>query len=433
MTGGPASTEDRLLGADFIRAAACLTVLAHHLGQRMSWRADFGPLEWLPVFSRIGTFGVAMFFVLSGYLLARPFWRALDEGRPMPSLKVYALRRAARIFPGYWLALAITFVLALTEFGIAFEPQQILRLVTGALGINAWHWVTLFPVEINGPLWSIGFEIVSYVLLPLGLVAVFALRVPAWTGRPVFLAVIALTLAAHWLFVTYYPIDDVNRSWEYGLIGGAKTWMPRYNPLGFFAIFAIGSLAAGVQLWLARHRSWLFDVLVVVLIVFSVWQFEMQSRNPDDAGYGLLGIPYGFPLFPLTIAAILAATPSSMLAGRLLDNPATVFIARISFGIYIWHYLMIELVRLWWDPRLAYGSETSLTQFSFSALIVIAGTLVAAIASFYLVERPAIRWARGLERRPSPGTDLGYCAGVGAGGAASGSAFRPVRPKTNRA
>lgn len=402
MTAPHPMTEGRLLGADFVRAAACLTVLAHHLGQRMSWRADFGPLDWLPLFSRIGSFGVAMFFVLSGYLLARPFWRALDEGRPMPSLKVYALRRAARIFPGYWLILAITFVFSLTVFGARLDGELILRLVAGAFGVNAWHWVTLFPVEVNGPLWSIGFEVVSYVLLPLGLIAIFALRMPAWTGRLAFLAVIALALVAHWLFVTYYPIDNIRRSWEFGLIGGAKTWMPRYNPFGFFAIFAIGSLAAGLQLWVARHRGWLFDVLVVAIIAVIIWQFEMQTRNPDDTGYGLLGIPYGFPQFPLTIAALLAVAPSSVIAGRLLDNPVTVFLARISFGIYIWHYLIIELVRVWWDPRLSYGEETSLTQFSVSALIVIAGTLVAAIASFYLVERPAIRWARGLERRPSP-------------------------------
>ena len=404
MTGAATPTEERLLGADFVRAAACLTVLAHHLGQRMSWRADFGLLDWLPMFSRIGTFGVAMFFVLSGYLLARPFWRALDDGRPMPSLGIYALRRAARIFPAYWFILAVSFILSLTVFGAEINDELILRLVTGALGINAWHWVTLFPVEINGPLWSIGFEIVSYVLLPLGLIAVFALRpgAPAWAGRLVFLAVIALTLVAHWLFVTYYPIDDINRSWEYGLVGGAKTWMPRYNPLGFFAIFAIGSLAAGVQLWLARHRSWIFDLIVVAIIALTVWQFEMQSRNPDDAGYGVLGIPYGFPVFPATIAALLAITPSSVLVGRLLDNPVTVFLARISFGIYIWHYLVIELVRLWWDPRLTYGSETSIAQFGVSALIVVGASLVLATASFYLIERPAIRWARGLEKRPAP-------------------------------
>src|SRR6186713_1297834 len=98
-------TDSRLLGADFVRAAACLTVLFHHLAQRMSWDAKLGFMEWFRVFANMGTFGVAMFFVLSGFLLARPFWQALDSGDLLPSLRIYALRRAARIVPGFWLAL----------------------------------------------------------------------------------------------------------------------------------------------------------------------------------------------------------------------------------------------------------------------------------------------------------------------------------------
>ena len=96
------------------------------------------------------------------------------------------------------------------------------------------------------------------MLLPLGLAAIFALRPDSrrgWATRLPGSAVIAALVVAHWLFVAYYPIDDVGRSWDYGLIGGAKTWMPRYNPFGFFAMFAIGSLAAGVQVWLARHPA----------------------------------------------------------------------------------------------------------------------------------------------------------------------------------
>ena len=94
-------TENRLLGADFVRATACLTVLFHHLAQRMSWQEDLGFIEWFRLFAQMGTFGVAMFFVLSGFLLSRPFWQALDAKGPMPSLRVYAMRRAARILPGY--------------------------------------------------------------------------------------------------------------------------------------------------------------------------------------------------------------------------------------------------------------------------------------------------------------------------------------------
>ena len=156
--------ENRLYGADFMRAAACLTVLFHHLSQRMGGNAKLDSIEWFRVFAQIGTFGVGMFFVLSGFLLARPFWQAFDAGAPMPSIRTYATRRAARILPGFWLALAASFVLGITVFRVPLDGWLVVRFVAGFLGISDWHWLTLFPVEINGPLWSIGFEITSYVL-----------------------------------------------------------------------------------------------------------------------------------------------------------------------------------------------------------------------------------------------------------------------------
>src|SRR5690606_37154871 len=100
--------ENRLMGADFVRAAACLFVLAHHLTQRVSPDAVDPALHSVFRFGLMGPFGVAAFFVLSGYLLSRPFWLAYDAGAAMPSLRTYAMRRAARILPGYWFALTVT-------------------------------------------------------------------------------------------------------------------------------------------------------------------------------------------------------------------------------------------------------------------------------------------------------------------------------------
>ena len=102
--------QNRLAGADFVRATACLLVLGHHLVQRLSPQAMPRGTSQLFQFILTGAYGVSAFFVLSGFLLARPFWLALDSGEPMPSLHTYALRRAARIIPGYWVALTVTFV-----------------------------------------------------------------------------------------------------------------------------------------------------------------------------------------------------------------------------------------------------------------------------------------------------------------------------------
>src|SRR5690606_19954286 len=154
--------DGRLQGADFVRAAACVLVLLHHLIQRLSPYAIEPGLKPFFQFGLMGSFGVAAFFVLSGYLLSRPFWQALDAGQPMPSVRTSALRRAARIVPGYWLALTVSFVLSLTLFGLTPNASLVQRYVAGLLLVSDFHYTTFFPVEYNGPLWSIGFEVTSY-------------------------------------------------------------------------------------------------------------------------------------------------------------------------------------------------------------------------------------------------------------------------------
>ncbi len=407
-------TDNRLLGADFIRATACLTVLFHHLAQRMSWNSDLGFVEWFRVFAAMGTFGVAMFFVLSGFLLARPFWVALDAARPMPSLGTYVMRRAARILPGFWLALTVTFILSFTLFGARLDGELVLRYLAGFFLVADWHWVTLFPVEVNGPLWSISFEVTSYVLLPLLLAGLFLARpgIGGWWSRALWLAAIALALVAHWLFVTYYPIDNVRRGWDYGLMGGAKWWMPRYNPFGFFSMFAIGALAAGIQVRWASRRSWIFDILALGAIAWGVWVIaDLLAAKVDASGFGFLGVPYSFPWFQVAIALVLAATPSTVVVGRVLDNTVTRYLATVSFGIYVWHYVVLELVRKYWAPDIDHGQMEDPVKFVIVSGVITLITIAVAHFSFHTIENPVIRWARGRERKSADTATLSPAAG----------------------
>ncbi|MCS6761174.1 MAG: hypothetical protein MO846_03715 [Candidatus Devosia symbiotica] len=89
------------------------------------------------MFNSVGDYGAAMFFVLSSFLPARPFWRALDGGRPLPALRAYALQRAARIVLGFWLALSVTFVCSITIFGFAADGWLWLRCGAGLLLVSA--------------------------------------------------------------------------------------------------------------------------------------------------------------------------------------------------------------------------------------------------------------------------------------------------------
>jgi peptidoglycan/LPS O-acetylase OafA/YrhL len=398
--------ESRLQGADFIRALACLMVLAHHLMQRLAPVAiPNGAVREVVSWGLMGSFGVSAFFVLSGFLLSRPFWQAYDAGAAMPSLRIYATRRAARIVPGFWLALTVSFILSFTLFGIDLDQTLVVRYLAGLFLVSELHYITLFPVEFNGPLWSIGFEVGSYVLLPLCLALVFLLRPFArksWGGRIVWIAILGGVVGLHLLIMRVWPIDNEMRGWEHGFVGGAKEWMPRFNVIGFFVIFAIGALAGSVQVRFARIKSWGFDAAVVAGLALAIWSVAPHVRTGIPEGWGLYSIPYGFAWFPAAVAIVLAAAPSSRFLSLLLDNSPTRYVARISFGIYVWHYLLIEVIReVWYEPY-HYQGVMNFSHWLLLGAVVTGVSLLIAHISYYVLEAPIIAWARTLERRRPP-------------------------------
>lgn len=396
---------NRLLGADFVRASACLIVIFHHLTQKIDFRTPLGDADIAQVLANGGTFGVGIFFVLSGFLLARPFWQALDRGEPLPSLRIYALRRAARILPGFWVALTVTFVLSIVVWRATPDIWLWIRYFAGFFLVSDWHWLTFFPAEVNGPLWSIGFEATSYVLMPLGFVLLFAFgrKLPPLIARLAFLGVLALALAAHLAFSTFVVVDPYRLGWEYGLQGGAKTWMPWFNPFSFFAMFAMGALAGGVQVLLARFRHWVMDLIcLTTLAAVAIYMWGEAYREAGEL-YGWLRVPYRFPIMHALVGLVLATGPSTLLVGRLLDNPATRFLAQISFGIYIYHTIVIELIQVYFVPEFLYGTMTDGALWLMATAAAVGISVVVAAASYRWLEAPVIAWARTLERRaPGP-------------------------------
>ncbi|MCV9966012.1 acyltransferase [Pararhizobium sp. BT-229] len=390
--------ERRLPGADFVRAVACLMVLAHHLVLRLDVSAVSPTLLPALTLARFGNFGVSVFFVLSGFLLARPFWLALDNAAPRPSIRIYALRRAARILPGFWLALTVGFILSVTVFGGQLNGALLERYVAGAMLVSQFHWSTFFPVTVNGPLWSIPFEITSYILLPVAFVLLFQRQWTCpWATRLIWVAVIFCVLGLHWLIVRTIAIDEAGRGWAFGMQGGAKEWMPRFNPIGFFAIFALGSLAAGIHTWIASRRIRLPDSIGVAALLTAFFVFALSARQPFE-GYGLLGVPYAFPLFPLSVAAVLTTVPLTPRLGGLLDGRAIRFIATVSFGIYVWQDIVIHLIKKVVPWSFTGPFHDPLMLWLISCAIATALIMAVAMASFYLLERPVMRWARRLEK-----------------------------------
>lgn len=391
-----------LAGADFVRAVACLGVLAHHLLQRIPQQVMPETLRPVHAYGLMGSFGVAAFFVLSGFLLARPFWLALEHDKPMPSLRVYALRRVARIAPAFWLALSVTFVLSFTLFNFRLDGALWLRFLAGFGFVSSFHWLTLFPVEFNGPLWSIGFEVASYALLPISLCGLFLIphgRFRRLATLPIFAAIIGLVLVFHTIIRANVSLGGLGYGWDYGLTGGARVWMPDFNPVGFFAVFALGSLAAGVQVKVAHLRHWTFDLTGLAGFGLAIFSVLPYARFGQTDGLGWLGIPYGFPLFPIGIGLVLLSLPQSLIVGKMLDNPMSRYVAKVSFGVYLWHFLVIELIRANYVGQFFHGGMRDFAAWSWTALAVVTISFAIAHLSYRVLEAPLIAWARSNEQR----------------------------------
>lgn len=396
--GGP-QHPSRITGADGLRALAALGVMLSHIFQRLGMD---GQPEWLSVLQGVmmkGAYGVSIFFVLSGMLLSMPFWRSYLTGAPMPRIGHYARRRAARIVPGYWASLVVSFALVFALFPDA--PHAVRRFVAGLTFTSGFHYTTFFPTETNGPLWSISFEVFSYVLMPLAMWGLFALgrrgfRFSAWYWAGVFIAVIALNQ----VIITVFQTGEDGKGWQYGNVGGAKEWMPYYNPVGFFGHFCLGIVAAGFIVWWQLRdgrRLRRFDVmagagllLIIAMVLLTMFPFEPQYM------FNFQRAPYLFPYLAAATALTLVGLSHSRTLWRAVDNRFFRWTATISFGIYIWHYLVLHLVSYLTFGEFEYSGVQNPVRFLWIALTVLVISYAVAALSWKFIEQPVLtsRWAR---------------------------------------
>ncbi|WP_059041797.1 acyltransferase family protein [Paenibacillus rubinfantis] len=411
--------QTRFTGADGVRAIACLSVILHHLSQRLAMPAQEKWLQEVQSVALLGNSGVSLFFVLSGFLLSFPFWSAYLKNETFPSIGTYVKRRAARIMPGYYFSLLVC-------LGLVWSlniPTEYLwrRILTGFTFTAGFHYTTLFPSDLNGPFWSISFEVFSYVLMPLIMALLFRLGKRRSFGKAILFWFVAfgLVLVANSLVHQWFTPSETGRGWEYGQIGGAKFWMPNYNPVGFFGHFTIGILAAGAMAAIKQRgaaiehacKRGLFDALggaALVLAGLLIW----RMRHLGEFDFSLQQQPYYFPTYAILFGIVLLSAPFSVWVGRWLDNRFFRFTAKISFGLYIWHYLFITLIERYGIPDYHYfGIEDVGRWLGISGFVVLI-SYAAATLSYYVLEQPFIHWSKGqpLYRRKRTEPPKGHVA-----------------------
>jgi peptidoglycan/LPS O-acetylase OafA/YrhL len=349
---------------DSLRAIAAIAVLCVHALQSTQIIVGDGVLTKLV--SRLNV-GVAIFFVISGFLLYRPFVLARMEGRGMPDVRTYAGRRVLRIVPAYWLALT----------ALAIWP--------GLHGVFTGHfWVFYGFLQTYGishatglfPAWTLCLEVVFYLFLPFYALAIARTGRHARDVRPdvIGLAVLYVgSLAMHWYFahigykhVVLFTSFPTSLDW---FVPGMALAVASVAMAGREDEHALVRFVAarGTLLWVASAAAY----IVLALALNTV---------PFVTPLGAVAEPllYGLVAFLFVLPAVFGEG-SGGLVRRILSQPALLWLGLISYGIYLWH----------WPFALWVGSQVTRNAL-LCVLITFAMTVVCATASWYLLERPLI-------------------------------------------
>lgn len=394
--------DTRLTGADGVRAIACLSVILHHLSQRLSMPAQKPWVQEVQSVFLLGNTGVSLFFVLSGFLLSFPFWSAYLDNGTYPGIRTYIQRRAARIMPGFYVSFLVCLFL---EWRLGIHAEFLWRrIITGFTFTSGFHYTTFFPSELNGPFWSISFEVFCYMLMPLFMAVLFRLGKRRSFMKAVlfWMAAFGLVLVLNSLVHLWFTPGEQGRGWAHGQIGGAKFWMPNYNPIGFFGHFTIGIMAAGITVAMMRggavidrvRKLGLFDVIAGAALALAgllIW----RMRHQGEFDFSLQQQPYYFPAYAMLFGVVLLSAPFSVIVGRCLDNRFFRFTAKMSFGLYIWHYLFIILIERYGIRDFHVSGVMDVWRWLGISLTVIALSYTAATFSFYVIEQPFIHWSKG--------------------------------------
>jgi peptidoglycan/LPS O-acetylase OafA/YrhL len=365
-----------------------------------------------PVVARFDL-SVPMFFVMSGFLLFRPYARSVLEDRPLPSLGTFYRRRALRILPSYWLALA--------GVGLVFGLQ--IATVQGWVGNVLLLPAVGVPVEVCQAerchvaygitqAWSIGVEATYYLLLPLfaTVVAARLARSDATRRLQGLLMACAGLYAAGALFRVAVVATDP--SWA----RQSLLWLPMF--LDLFAIgmaLAVlsaapaGSRARDLLDRAANHPGLCWAMAGALFLV-------MTRFSPPTEPFGLNGreyVPRQLVYGVASAAWLLPAMFGDQSAGRLrrvLASRPLVYLGAVSLGFYLWHLALVEQAKAWTiddyaarqalaanpDPSNPLGGlETFTGNFALVAAIAWICSFAVASVLHYAVERPAMRLKEG--------------------------------------
>jgi peptidoglycan/LPS O-acetylase OafA/YrhL len=303
-----------LAGLDGVRGLAALFVVVNHIFLRAfpGYPVDNAP--WWAGWFIYGRFGVVVFIVLSGFSLAlspaRRGWR-------LGGIRGFARRRALRILPAYYAALAFSLAVA----WLVVPPPGELVPDAKSVAVNGLLVQNLVGAPTpDRSFWSIAVEAQLYVAFPLLL-----LMVRRW-GAMVMLATVTLVVATVGILGPH--------------ISGLDVFVIQ-SPPDLAALFAVGVVTAGIVGAGAARRSWRWPALALAAAapVLAVIAWRGSVWTLDHLFWVDLALG---PAVACLLAGLASGRPAPLL--RLLDARPIRGLGASSYSLYLTHGPIVVVV-----------------------------------------------------------------------------------------
>lgn len=384
-TSSPHSRTHRNRALDGARAVSALLVVAHHCAAPAAGGTSPG-LLLSKILDVAGHAGVAVLFMLSGSLLFREFVGPLLFDEPPTPIPHYVERRFLRIYPAYWLSL-LGCVLVIGSVNLRGS-------VFGLLTLTERFTNTTDEFPGLAVYWTLSVEIAFYVFLPI-FAAILSRVIRRRTDLHRRIRTLLLALAG---LVAVTPI-------YIGLIASSHHGDVRINALlpsyiGWFGLGMVITVLAelrsrGVSLPRSlvdlADRTWACWTCTTIAVVGMILlrsgrapftPLSAASTLQTQIWMALMGAGAFFFLLPLCLGR------SDRTGTRVLGSSAMVWIGSVSYGLYLWHMLVIVFIRQ--HTRLPGGN----VGFAILFTLTLIPSLVIGWLSSRLVEQPALRLAR---------------------------------------
>ncbi len=361
----------RLPALDAVRVIGALAVVAHHVGFATGVNTGTGP--WAGWLGRLDV-GVAVFFVLSGFLLFRPWAHARATATARPGTGRYLWRRAMRILPAYWVTVVVCLlVLPRNDDASVADWARHLTLTQIYESYGLRHGL--------GHTWSLATEVAFYLLLPL--IAAAVLRGRRRTGRPLLLLAVAAAVTGTWIGLMDAGVLSLSLH---------TTWLPSYG-LWFGAGMALAAVHVALRNDYSPRWRFLDDLggaplacwaaaLAVLAIATTPVAGPRDLTEPTAAQFGLKLVLY--TVFAVLLILPIAFGPATRTKAVLGSGTAR-WLGAISYGLFLWHPFVLDLIYVV-SGRPEFTGDTVETY-----LLTVAGAVALAALSYYVVERPFLR------------------------------------------